>query len=831
MFWFFLWYNTGDLEIIVIAYDIKRFYREGKIGGSSLNQFRYSLKENRSEVEQLVNDIYDRKIGFADSYSIGDLPYIYINLFGIPNLNIVIQPKHAYFNMASIEKVKKDKVKMNKNDHVHNIKPEKFVDLLYKLEDPLAIYNDNNGKSDKPRLLIKLDDRYAAVLELYSDKETSDKSKRRNHAIITMFDTTKTKDGKKRKTSYYKNYDERILYKKEASESEALYKITVDRINQNASYEANISDFKNEVNMFLRNPQEFVDHFSNKVRTLVDAEEQLPPAAEEVKKSFSLKEEFNITPNDVAALTSKNVYMAEQVKDLEDIMRSGRTFFKVKQNELYKIYDEIAKEYKINGYSKRMFAENMQILFDYIQDAENPDGITTTTLAMMIANDMIEKAGIKDTIMEEMYNGLDKEIKGTRFKIGDADKADLDGGYADFRRRYFGKLNLTNDGIDVDVKYMELNEKYPNLFPDDITHPAEQLMKIAEVMDMFNSVVDNVYGATKEESAFIIAQEIINKALLERSKDKAYDTKDALRMQDKLRKNTTKTKKAKNEIKEDYQKMLQKIKALEHINKTLEKENVKLENQMGKQMKEFADFAADEKALKRAGKLERENQRLKAKFARQKIAEQQRKSSKERKANIDKIKKLTNNLSRSLLHPDKTHYVPQGLVYSMLEVAKAIDLDSGYRNPDGTETKIHQKLMELQKKYREMQDDGDYAISSEYNETVDKAIGRLLDITQNKRINELLDVEIEEIADIMTIINHELKVARDIINGEKLKDVKEAAAIGATQIRSANREFKKTKWLKNGLNGYLNNMLSSVRVFKRLENYAQDGVMSGTGKG
>ena len=116
--------------------------------------------------------------------------------------------------------------------------------------------------------------------------------------------------------------------------------------------------------------------------------------------------------------------MAEQVKDLEEIMRSGRTFFKVKQNELYKIYDEIAKEYKINGYSKRMFAENMQILFDYIQDAENPDGITTTTLAMMIANDMIEKAGIKDTIMEEMYNGLDKEIKGTRFKIGDADKAD-----------------------------------------------------------------------------------------------------------------------------------------------------------------------------------------------------------------------------------------------------------------------------------------------------------------------------------------------------------------------------------------------------------------------
>ena len=544
---------------------------------------------------------------------------------------------------------------------------------------------------------------------------------------------------------------------------------------------------------------------------------------------FSLKEDSPITNNTIAEITSKNEFLADEIKNLEDMLTSGRMFFKANQRELFQVYDEIAKEYKINNYSKKQFADNMNILFEYIADVDNPDPVTTMTLATMIAYDMIDTAGIKDTWMQEEYEGLQDFVKARRLTISDQDKNDLDGGYDYFRKKYFGKLTLVKDGISVDSEYQELNGMYPELFPENITHPAEQLMRIGEVMDMFDSVVDSVEGATREESAFIIARDILDKTLLNNTRGKEFDTKEKLRFQEKLRKSNTNLNRAKRDIKEEYEILLNKVKAIEGERKRLERANQRLERQMGKQMKDFADFAADEKALKKAGKLQRENERLKAKFAKQEVAKQQRKYSQERRKNLEKIKKMTNELSRSLLHPDKTHYVPRGLVASMLEVAKMIDLDSGYRNPDGSMTNIYMKLKEMQNQYRKMSEDGDYAISSEYNETVDKAIGRIAELTKGKRVNELMDKDIEEVADIMTIINHELKVSRDIINGENLKDVKEAAEKGISQIKAANRVFNKDKRLKNLLNGYLNNMLSPVRVFKRLENYAHDGVMSELG--
>ena len=1061
-------YYENNINSSQIINDIKRFYREGKIGGSDLNQFRYSLKEDRNEVEQLIKDIYDRKIGFVDSYTIGDLPNIYHKLFDVPVLNLVIQPKHAYFNMASLNKVREDNVKMGKNDHPHNIKPEKYADLLYKLEDPLAIYNNNSNKVNKPRLLIKIDNRYGAILELYSDKETSDKTNRNNHAIITIFDTTKTKDGKKRKTSYYKDYENRILYKKEATETEAIYKTTVDRMNQNASYEVNISDFKNEVNMYLRNPKEFVEHFRYGSGTLADAERlddnksyslkedsegnKLSPQQQEyfkdskavddegnllvmyhgtensgftvfdkdyfnsaegffftnrlstakgysatediinlpkinsikdfenevnkqfnntdikVKKNgntfelyevdndyedyideadnlsdlyvkyleykgdigysynykvylnvknplivdakgefwdkiktdfskdtmttnelvdyarknnydglivknvldnalyntseefykpgidivafdsnqiknvdnenptdnpdirFSLKEESNIDRNTVASVTGKDPYMAEAVKDLEDIMKmkGGEAFFRANQKELYKIYDEIAEEYHIKDYSKKMFADNVKELFDYIQSVDNPSGIDTTMLGMQIAGDMLDKGSITDTSMQELYPLLQQQLRDYRIKIADQDKGDLDGGYNEFRKRYFGTLTLANDGTEVDTVYEDLAASYPELFPEDITAPGDRLTQIAEVADMFRRTVDHIEGATREESAFIIAQDIINRAVLEQTKkNKSVDNKKRLKAQEKVRKQNTNLKKAKKDIHDEYVKLKKKVEALEYLNERANKKITKLENEIGRNKKEFADWAAGKRQVNKEDKLYKQRyDKLMQEYSKKKVAELQKKYSSERRKNIEKIRKMVKELDRSVRRPDKNHYVPKYLVSSMLDVLRTIDLDSGYRKPDGSETLVYMKLKEMQKQYEEMQNDMDYAIASEYNETISKAIGRLAEITKGRRLNELLDNDIADIVEIMEIINYQMKTARDLLENDKLSDIKEASQKAREQIKESGRTFNTDAKFKNLANRYLNDSLSPVRVMRRLEGYAHDGVLS-----
>lgn len=549
---------------------------------------------------------------------------------------------------------------------------------------------------------------------------------------------------------------------------------------------------------------------------------------------FSLKEESNINRNDVAALTGKDPYMAEAVKDLEDIMRmkGGEAFFRANQKELYKIYDEIAEEYNIKDYSKKRFADNVKELFDYIQSVDNPDGVDTTMLAMQIADDMLDKGSIKDTSMEELYPTLQQQLRDYKIKIADQDKADFDGGYNAFRKKYFGSLTLSNDGTEVDSVYEDLASSFPELFPEDITHPGDRLTRIADVADMFRKTVDHIEGATKNESAFIIAQDIINKAVLEQTKnDKSIDNKKRLKAQEKVRKQNTNIKKAKKDIHDDYVKLQNKVKALESINKRLSKNLTKAENELGRQKKEFADWAMGKRQVNKEDKYyKRKYDKLMQEFSKKKVAELQKKYSAERRKNIEKIRKMVNELDRSVRRPDKNHYIPKYLVSSMLDVLRTIDLDSGYRKPDGSETLVYMKLKEMQKQYQEMQNDMDYAIASEYNETIDKAIGRLAEITKGRRLNELLDKDIADIVEIMEIITYQMRTARDLLENEKLSDIKEASQKAREQIKEAGRTFNTDAKLKNLFNRYLNNSLSPVRVMRRLEGYAHDGVLSSLGE-
>lgn len=569
-------------------------------------------------------------------------------------------------------------------------------------------------------------------------------------------------------------------------------------------------------------------------KTVMDSAKYSVNLNDEPDIRFSLKEESNITRNDVAALTGKDPYMAEAVKDLEDIMRmkGGEAFFRANQKELYKIYDEIAEEYNIKDYSKKRFADNIKELFDYIQSVDNPDGVDTTMLAMQIADDMLDKGSIKDTSMEELYPTLQQQLRDYKIKIADQDKADLDGGYNAFRKKYFGSLTLSNDGTEVDSVYEDLASSYPELFPEDITHPADRLTRIADVADMFRKTVDHIEGATRNESAFIIAQDIINKAVLEQTKnDKSIDNKKRLKAQEKVRKQNTNLKKAKKDIHDDYVKLQNKVKALESINERLDRKLTKAENELGRQKKEFADWAMGKKQVNKEDKYyKRKYDKLMQEFSKKKVAEMQKKYSAERRKNIEKIRKMVNELDRSVRRPDKNHYIPKYLVNSMLDVLRTIDLDSGYRKPDGSETLVYMKLKEMQKQYQEMKNDMDYAIASEYNETIDKSIGRLAEITKGRRLNELLDKDIADIVEIMEIITYQMRTARDLLENEKLSDIKEASQKAREQIKEAGRTFNTDAKLKNLFNRYLNNSLSPVRVMRRLEGYAHDGVLSSLGE-
>lgn len=110
--------------------------------------------------------------------------------------------------------------------------------------------------------------------------------------------------------------------------------------------------------------------------------------------------------------------------------------------------------------------------------------------------------------LESLYNAIESEfgtihekkkiddiaeiksaLRTMRIKVSDVIKGDIPD-YAKWKQKQFGKIRIANDGLDVDDVYEGLKSIYPDFFPSDIINPTDQLLRIAEVMDMDSNIIE-----------------------------------------------------------------------------------------------------------------------------------------------------------------------------------------------------------------------------------------------------------------------------------------------------------------------------------------------------
>ncbi len=114
-----------------------------------------------------------------------------------------------------------------------------------------------------------------------------------------------------------------------------------------------------------------------------------------------------------------------------------------------------------------------------------------------IVDAVIENAvGVDDTYVE--MKKLLPELRNTKLVVpmdARADAAQSAGfeNWAEFRKANFGRVGFANEGLPVDSYYMELSERYPELFPDGITNPGEQAAHIADVVNTIRESGINEY--------------------------------------------------------------------------------------------------------------------------------------------------------------------------------------------------------------------------------------------------------------------------------------------------------------------------------------------------
>lgn len=128
----------------------------------------------------------------------------------------------------------------------------------------------------------------------------------------------------------------------------------------------------------------------------------------------------------------------------------------------------------------KMLSENASSIYTAVKGGDIAGAANT---AWHAAQDAVENLRLVDDWAFHEYKELRDVMRTTAVTVSETDRGDIPD-FADFRRRNMGRLRIVNQGgIAVDTLYAELCETYPELFPGDVTHPADQLMAMAGVRE------------------------------------------------------------------------------------------------------------------------------------------------------------------------------------------------------------------------------------------------------------------------------------------------------------------------------------------------------------
>ena len=109
------------------------------------------------------------------------------------------------------------------------------------------------------------------------------------------------------------------------------------------------------------------------------------------------------------------------------------------------------------------------------------------TIEQQAMDDLFEQAYrqgiVVDRELHDQYEEVRKYLHTVSLTLDPRDRSDI-ADYPDFVKRMRGRMRIVNEGgLPVDSAWHELNDMAPELFPDSIAHPADQLVRMTEVLD------------------------------------------------------------------------------------------------------------------------------------------------------------------------------------------------------------------------------------------------------------------------------------------------------------------------------------------------------------
>ena len=131
-----------------------------------------------------------------------------------------------------------------------------------------------------------------------------------------------------------------------------------------------------------------------------------------------------------------------------------------------------------------------------------------------LAADMMRNATGQTDEAKDMWDGIRQTLRSggrpVKLAITGQSRADLEreGGYEHLRKRLMGYAFLSPSGTPVEVFYeQELTPRFPTAFPETIQNPADQLIRIVDVLDRFRQIFKSPWAGDAAEDTELLSQE------------------------------------------------------------------------------------------------------------------------------------------------------------------------------------------------------------------------------------------------------------------------------------------------------------------------------------
>lgn len=509
----------------------------------------------------------------------------------------------------------------------------------------------------------------------------------------------------------------------------------------------------NQENKGIRYQLEEVEDHQEDTQQLIKENEKLKKANELLKKQFEL--------------TSKE---------------------ELRQGDIKKVSRKILKTYS-SQMKEETLSRNLTRLYEYIRSAEHVDGKELSEVASDIGRSILKQSSQMDTALTEEYKELRKQIQNTKISISEQDKQDLAamGGYNTFRKKYFGTMKLGTDGISVDSLYQELASEHPELFDKNITHPADQLLQIGNVLDLTKPQIQNPYHANLDEMSYIVGQELLEAYYDVRQPAPTFADRKAAELMQVRNNYRSQLQSYKNTTKSNYERLLAEQRK---INREL-KDTHKIE--LLAQKTQY-----DEKIQKRRESLRRQE-------ARKKILKERAK------------------LQKWLLTPNDKQHIPEELRTTVARFLESIDFSSK-DDGNGIVTQRTQDWLEAQVAFKRIIDAEGRLVDNEGNEhwvDIDPDMaGRIVELKNKVQgIQKMEDMDaytMEELEKVVTAMRKSLTEINTMKSNTKYG---ETSQIAEDVFRDADKAKSKTEY--GGLLGMGNklinvDMLDPQTMFKKM---------------